>query len=751
MKKYLIKGTLALVVGAFFGSCSDDYEYVPLAQQKVQAFEEVFKEIYGDISPDQNWGFSDELVVATDEDVETIVIEEEVKASTRRAGTRAEIDVNGNEWDVVPEVTAAEAKAVYDYVNKVKSQVEHYTEFPSQISLKNYYVTQVWTGTDKYTTWQDRNSTPSILGSSKMNNLHIAQQSSAEIGQVNWNIGLTGDWIHINNFNASDNRNYNGNTYVKNGGTYNFAYHSSEDNNYHDKWIAIDGKYITDADGVNHKGKYYICFDFVSYPINSKSYFKVWVNESGVQDGTQHHQERIAIDGIYGTAQDLLNDAISTVTYNGHTYTVNSSWVFDGMDNPNMCIPANEKYTDWIIRLVPGTEDTHGEGGKDNTWDDISDDWKEVTNQSGRVFCEDLGQATREDLDYNDVVFDVRVWEHTHTVQPMKSRTTWTTTNGVKDAGSETTSAAQTNGKAQVTVKYYAEIEVLAAGGTIPLQVAGKEVHSLFNVGVTTMVNTRDGNSTAFGSYVATKNNDHYYIYDEEKDIPIDKKGTKKHVYLKKDIEKASDVSVIVNYSGNQVAELTSHAGKAPHKLFVPTGTIWTSERKPLDLAYPSFGSYVNGTHSQPWVNNTVPYYLYSAAHQGLSDMPKVIKTKTTSTYQTDIIATPAKTFGGSLTEETYTLNIDKFWPGDRIRFFGSGFSEESYISVTVAGDSAPIIDTQFTERNRDGSYPSVAYVEILVDEDFCDKLNNLISNGGVSLKVRGRSFTLSQIGRVQF
>ena len=66
MKKYLVKGALALFGGAFLFSCAEkESEYVPLAQQKVKAFEDVFKEIYGDIDPYQDWGFNTESAMVT--------------------------------------------------------------------------------------------------------------------------------------------------------------------------------------------------------------------------------------------------------------------------------------------------------------------------------------------------------------------------------------------------------------------------------------------------------------------------------------------------------------------------------------------------------------------------------------------------------------------------------------------------------------------------------------------------------------
>ena len=59
MKKYLIKGALALFGGGLLFSCAEkESEYVPLAQQKVKAFDELFREAYGDIDPYQTWGFN---------------------------------------------------------------------------------------------------------------------------------------------------------------------------------------------------------------------------------------------------------------------------------------------------------------------------------------------------------------------------------------------------------------------------------------------------------------------------------------------------------------------------------------------------------------------------------------------------------------------------------------------------------------------------------------------------------------------
>jgi hypothetical protein len=97
-------------------------------------------------------------------------------------------------------------------------------------------------------------------------------------------------------------------------------------------------------------------------------------------------------------------------------------------------------------------------------------------------------------------------------------------------------------------------------------------------------------------------------------------------------------------------------------------------------------------------------------------------------------------------------LNVDKFYPGDRLRFYGSGINGESYITVVFADSSRPyFVDTKFADSDKDGNYPSTACIEVLLDEVYCDKLNNSKKDGKIMLQVQGRYFTLDQITRVPF
>lgn len=58
MKKYLINGAMALIVGGFIVSCShDDISQPATVDQMTKSFDEMFTELYGPIAPNHNWGF----------------------------------------------------------------------------------------------------------------------------------------------------------------------------------------------------------------------------------------------------------------------------------------------------------------------------------------------------------------------------------------------------------------------------------------------------------------------------------------------------------------------------------------------------------------------------------------------------------------------------------------------------------------------------------------------------------------------
>lgn len=162
-------------------------------------------------------------------------------------------------------------------------------------------------------------------------------------------------------------------------------------------------------------------------------------------------------------------------------------------------VDADGYYNDWIVKISPAN----------------------YTNAS-RIIAEDLGES--DDFDFNDVVFDVA-----------------------------------TDGSATI-------VTLQAAGGTLPLYIQvgsdQREVHELFGVPTTTMVNT-GGLSKAPVMYRVS--------------------GT-------------GAVEILVQGQTAGTYKLKGDIGKAPQKIAVPTTYEWTEERQSIESKYPKFSDWVGDT-----------------------------------------------------------------------------------------------------------------------------------------------------------
>lgn len=411
-------GVAALAFAATFTSCSktDLYDENKVNEQKEATVNEkyaaAFEKAFGKVGANVDWGFSSQ------------------------AKTRS-VDVNGNLWKTRPAVTAAEAAAVYAWVNRPKSEIpenSYYEESP--VNMKNFFVTQVWgkedNKNDQNAKYKDYDN-GDVIGGEKMNHLQISKSADRlgtdGVKSVNatWDHpggdAINSDWDHANNFNASQNRDWDGNTMFVDWGTQNFAYHNSTDSRYHDKWIIVDGAYITDSEGVNHKGQYYVCFDFIARNPNAYTNF---------QDANGQNWE---VPGAWKSVTDAVSagaktrklidwDSANNVGIYEDGPAVQSNWTKGNIVGGNMIVDANEYYTDWIVRLVEA---------------------KPKKDPLYRVIAEDLTADEAGDFDFNDVVFDV-----------------------VKYEGGVTT------------------LRLQACGGTLPLRIGstngngGVEVHSIY-------------------------------------------------------------------------------------------------------------------------------------------------------------------------------------------------------------------------------------------------------------------------------
>lgn len=183
-------------------------------------------------------------------------------------------------------------------------------------------------------------------------------------------------------------------------------------------------------------------------------------------------------------------------------------------------------YDDWIIKVTPAPYKP-------------SKDWEGKETNGGRVMAEDLGAMG--DWDFNDVVFDVVYNEF------------WDSNTG--------------------SIQKAPTLILRACGGTLPLTVAGYEVHAAFGVATNVMVNT--GVSPTRPVAIISLAEDYG---GDLAAIPI----------------------VVTQSDGTQI-ELTAQIGKPASKFLVPTSTRWMKEYKNIKTSYPGFTDWVGEPTLKWW------------------------------------------------------------------------------------------------------------------------------------------------------
>lgn len=414
----------------------------------------------------------------------------------------------------------------------------HHDNTTAPSGLTNYFVTQIHKGTETY---NNVGNGYVGVGSDKMNNLHIAMTSSASI--TNGALSAEG-WDHINNFNAGTCNDWNGgsdghgNTLVLGGGTFDFAYEGAEDSKYHNRWCAVRGADIDPK----YAGYYYICFDF-EQTANTQTVFRIqfdYVHDNG-NGGTQtdNKNEMFTLTGSYQTAAEIVTAMGGKFTYEGKEYTLTANMINNiNIESGNQQVNPNSSYQDWIIRLVEAQPE-------------IVENPTDVC-----IFAEDLSATTGTDFDFNDVVFTVHY---------------------------DTESTA--------TVTLY------AAGGTLPLTVAGQEVHAKFGYpnpdekGLYKMINTgakADVNNVPTVSF----------------QVSSQRSTRGKDITIMVDKGKKNDEGV---YVPNWI-ELTATGGAPAAKVCVgvdyATGHKWCEERQSIKTVYNKFSQWVADSPTLIWWRN---------------------------------------------------------------------------------------------------------------------------------------------------
>jgi hypothetical protein len=769
MKKYLITAAMAVAVSGALVSCHEDKITGSAVEQKIQAFEDLFVQAFGKPDPNHTWGFGN-----------PIVVEEVVTRS---------VDVNGNEWDEIPKVTADEKQAIYEWVNMPKSQIpkDSYKEV-SPINWPNFFVTHIWGKSDNINdenTHYKAYNKGDVFGSEHMDHLQISKSSdrlgidgvpgSSDGGQS----AINSNWDHANNFNAASNQDWEGSTKFENWGTKNFAYHCSTDSRYHDKWIIVDGYYITE----DHRfaGRYYVCFDFIG---RNPDAYTTFYDAKG-----QSHN----VTGAYKTLEEAIGKTATDGT------VVGADWRVDNIDNGNKIVDANEYYTDWIVRLVnaggvyiPMVKVPSTTGGKTTR---VIKSGEQVV-QSGRVFCEDIvaAQYDLKDLDYNDVVFDAAI---VHKYRKLIS-TYYDKDNKLIPSTPENPNPKieygnfGIDGQENGYDEYYAKVCLLAAGGTLPISIQigqdneiqfNGEIHNILGKKSSSiMINTLSKDERERVNMATVDYNPAVDLTHKVDGVTTDKFALDK----KKVIDINRNIMLDVQY-GNVATtiEKVYYNGQkdvvASAKFMVPLGTPWAKERVNISDAFPLFTQWVKdetdeyGIVNSPFweeANRAAATNFYCDPNYDLAEIqgldPAVWSkgnfingttytvSEETTTQLPDINGisisevdpqNPVFTIPDSQTETIlYDFTMTTFGPG--YLYDGNQVTVASNTPITtgskirIYGVSTEgwevTFDDQTKSASNGGRYSTNGYIEF-----------DVTSNIGKRLQITGKNFTITYITQV--
>lgn len=426
---------------------------------------------------------------------------------------------------------------------------------------------------------------------------------------------------------------------------------------------------------------------------------------------------------------------------------VGLSLLAEKYDNGNKVLGEQRKDwgDDWILKVVPG-EPVKTKEERDRTFS--------TWGTPGRVLCEDLGNVSYNDIDYNDVVFDAQI-EH----RVVKHYVDWYY-DGEFHHTDESTKEDN----------YYAHITLLAAGGTMPLTVAGVEVHNAFGVGVATMVNTvTEHNQNVVGSYVTR---DYVNLGEFE------------------GYERIDDIPVIVNYTsstGGAAVELKTTPGLAPHKILVLAdytddngntvkGTDWPCERANLGDAYPGFKQYVaspkqddatgefiydaNGNlvfeggkdyaGEKFWEDGSDADYLFHSwvsANSGEARYTTTTKEERTDDGRTIYIIYYEEGNGYDISTPLYFTNKTQLTDlniaaNDVIRIYGTAADPTNWHIGISNGNSKSVAVAGSTQGNWTG------YVDIILTEDMVTKLKE--GSSMAAMIISGTGIVLTEVDLIK-
>lgn len=551
MKKYLMTGIAALAMCFGFTSCSHDIEPASQedlnnleAQKIVNNYNQAFIKAFGQPAANQEWGFGG------------------YAAGTRVADPRGNMWASEG-WNVPPVIT-----------DKQKDIVRRYFQQNTPLGYNdpgwsNFWIQQVYKGgtkttdgsqtTEKYIIGND----DEVTGGDHMD--HLCSKSASGVED------------HVNDFNNSDNNDWDGRMLMVSSSTNTFGYINSNATAIHyDKAALVNWRVIAQwavdkgleesveksvlNDGWNRS---YMGFDWeqalpdycykpildysvqwsadlpFGFPVLGYETFEFEGNTYRFLSANSNEYAYDSSEPKYGGKQNYNNKPsddiireLLTLGYLPYSDTL-KDWI-------KLSTGSDGYYSDWIVTLTEAKKSTVDP-------DDVC------------IIAEDLSASEDTDFDFNDVVFTVHY---------------------------NTTSSA--------TVTLY------AAGGTLPLWVgdASHEVHKEFGypdpdpkTGLYKMINT---------GAKANVNNVPVVSFD----VTSQKSTRGKDIVIKVDKGKKNDQGV---YVPNWI-ELTATGGAPAAKVCVgvdfATGYKWCYEREDIKTRYNRFSQWVTDDPTMLWWRN---------------------------------------------------------------------------------------------------------------------------------------------------
>ena len=572
MKKFLMTGIAAISICAAFTSCSKDADYEQMTKEEMSEanYQTAFTSRFGEIAPNHDWGF-----------------EHFREGVTRSYNPDANIWGSTYHLDVPQVLTREQKNRVIAYF-----QNNQFLVGGGSKDLTEYFVQQVYKGgeengayvnilntdpaltTEKYKS--SGMSTPA-WGSNHMDRLYANNNPDDHMGnynngQMSWNYNVENTNSQITYLNPTGNGQHADQIqYMYGTRATGFGYHESETSkDYSDHYVLVDGSVIDawaeqygGGIGASVSGRAFVGFDYdLLTPADwyTNDNFKITDLHSGITLYTEGNQTKtlaeggIAGDYIYnGQPVKYLHPDASNMISGERITDVKNKCGKEDLQNPHGTT-FNKTYIDNLIRdgYRPVKDDEGTWVKPEITRDYYYSDWivciipgksgnNELPDPDVRVFAEDLAisQTINGKVYKGDFDFNDVVFD---VIYNDGEGNTW--------------------------------IILQAAGGTYHIEVDGVDVHQQFDVPDNQMVNT--------------------WGYGSINKSPVPVKLTKKY-------SDANKIPIVVTLP-NETRTLEAGVGKAPHKLAVPPGTNWASERQSIEYLYPTFYQWVKDPNHKWWV-----------------------------------------------------------------------------------------------------------------------------------------------------